>query len=530
VQLIDRLIACRCWLVDATDMSSLALAPGTTPRRLSRSRLDVFSLRGSDVLLAVGMLALTTAFLAYLPSAFSVDSWLELVGGRLIWNTGIPHHETLTALSLGARWVDQQWLSELSSYALYKAGGLALLGLVNVGLIAAGISGAIVAARRLGARPRSVMLVLPVCVWLMIPSREVRTQEFVIPLFVAVMYLLARDSREPSRRVLWCLPILALWANLHGTVTLGVGLVCLRALTIFWERRARLLSAAREWALPLTLLIGAPLCLLLTPYGLGALSYYNTMFLHSTVRSVVTEWQPITTVGIIAAPFFIAAAFSVFAFGRKWSRTTIFEQLALLALAAGSIEVIRNVLFFALCALIVVPLALPNGDRTTAHAQVDRVRARINFTIVSLALFALLIASAATFARPSSTYELSYERMPVLTKIEHAVAVDPSLKVMADVRFADWLLWRDPALAGKVANDARFELLTPAQTGRMQSLFAVAGTDWKAAARGYRLVVVDSKYDPEVVKGFEQEPGARLLYNDGERVVILRSAKQASHA
>ena len=68
---------------------------------------------------------------------------------------------------------------------------------------------------------------MPVCLTVMMPSREIRTQAFAVPLFALLIYLLARDSREPSRRVFWCLPLLVLWANLHGTVTLGAMLVAL---------------------------------------------------------------------------------------------------------------------------------------------------------------------------------------------------------------------------------------------------------------------------------------------------------------
>jgi hypothetical protein len=509
-------------------VSISAVGSEAQPLPAGGHRTDVLSRRGSDVLLAVAMLALGAAFLAYLPSAFSVDTWLGLVGGRDVWNHGIPHIETLTALAHGTHWVDQQWLSEIATYGLYLAGGFALLGVANVGLIVAGVGGAIAAARKLGASPRAVMLALPVCVWLMIPSREVRTQEFAIPLFVAIVYLLAKDCRTPSKAVYWTLPILALWGNLHGTVTLGVGLVCLRGLTMLWDRRSVLLREPGQWVRPLALVVGAPLCLLLTPYGFSALGYYDTMFLHSTVRDAVTEWQPITTEATMAVPFFAGAAALIWLFGRHPSRTTLWDKLAILALAAGSIMVIRNVLFFALCALVVAPLALTAPAGETVDESPNRVRGRINGVLLAAAVGAAVISIAATFARPSSTFELSYQRLGVLTAVERAEATDPSLKVLADVRFADWLLWRDPALRGKVANDAQFEVLTAGEVSKLESVMGAIGPDWKAGARGYGLIVLDSHFEDGAVKGFEREPGARVLYNDGERVVILRSTSASS--
>jgi hypothetical protein len=513
-------------------MSSLAVADRAAHRRsVWRWLTDLCARRGSDVLLGVAMIAVATGFLAYLTGTFSVDTWLELVAGRDVWNLGIPHHETLTAASYGAVWHDQQWLSELLSFAVYRVGGLALMGILNVALLVGAIAGAVVAARRLGAKPLFVMLSLPICLWLLIPSREVRTQEFILPLFVGVLHLLTRDSRTraASRNVYWCLPMLALWANLHGTVTLGVGLVGLRALTILFERRALLLRDRRQWRRPLILLFGAPLCMLVTPYGLGILSYYKTMFIESGVRHAVTEWQPITTEWIIAVPCFVLAGILIWSFGREQKRTRLFEQLALLALCAGSIEVIRNVLFFALAALVIMPLWLGGEGTADAGASaVDRVRPRLNAILAVVAACALVLAIGSTLTRPASAYELSYERTGVLTTIEKVVHTDPSIKVLADVRFADWLLWRDAALRGKVANDARFELLSSDQLAQMQAVFAVTGLNWKQGAKGYRLIVLDRKYDAPTVQAFTHEPGARVLYNDGEREVILRSAAEAS--
>jgi hypothetical protein len=508
-------------------MSSYAYADdGVALRTSPRPLLALLSRRGSDVLLGIGVIALATALLAYLATAYNVDSWLALVAGRAVWTHGIPHRETLTALSYGTAWHDQQWLSELASYAIYRLGGFGLLGIVNVALLTGGVAGAIAAARRLGARPAAVMVALPVCLWLIIPSREVRTQEFAIPLFVATIWLLASDSRSPSRRVYWCLPILVLWANLHGTVTLGAALVALRALTLLWERRSRLLHDARAWRRPVALLIGAPLALLITPYGTGILPYYRTMFLESSVRHVVSEWQPITSQWITAIPFFLAAAVAIWSFGRDASRTTPWERLALLALAAGSIEVVRNVLFFSLCALVVVPVSLGVG-RGSGLRPADPRRGRINLVLLGASLAALSIAVLATMLRPASQLEYSYQRAGVLSAVQAATKADPSLKLYSDVRFSDWLLWRDPGLAGRVAGDARFELLTPAQTGRLVALTEAAGLDWKRAARGFRLIVLDRRYAPAAASGFAHEPGATMLYDDGARLVVLRTSREA---
>jgi hypothetical protein len=61
----------------------------------------------------------------------------------------------------------------------------------------------------------------------------------------------------------------------------------------------------------------------------------------------------------------------------------------------------------------------------------------------------------------------------------------------------------------------------------IQRVFAALGIDWSRAARGYRVIVLDRDAAPEGAQAFLAEPGSRILYDDGHRLVILRSAAEA---
>ena len=223
-------------------------------------RLAAGARRDSALLAVVGLVAVAIALLELLPRLVGPDTWLALAAGRQVAQTGIPHHELLTVFAHGRAWVDEQWLSQLTMYALYRVGGLPLLGAVDIGLIFSGLAGAALAARRLGAATSSLIRVLPLATLCVVPAFELRTEAYALPLFAATVYLLARDSRQFTRAVYWCLPLLVLWANLHGSASMGAGLVSLRGLTIVWERRRRLLRA-REWVRPVVLIAGAPECI-----------------------------------------------------------------------------------------------------------------------------------------------------------------------------------------------------------------------------------------------------------------------------
>jgi hypothetical protein len=481
--------------------------------------------REYDLLLSITIAVAAGILLVLAPAAFDDDTWLALVAGRELWSTGLPHHELLTSISHGVNWVDDQWLSQSLMYALYRIGGLGLLAVVHAGLITSGVAGTVLGARRLGGSARTVMRLLPLGLWLVLFSQEVRTQAYVYPLFVATLYLLAEDSRRPSRRVYWCVPLLVLWANLHGSATLGAGLVSLRGITIAWEQRHTLLKNPRAWTRPLTLTIAAPLCLLATPYGASAITYYHNTLLNPAFHRFVTEWQPVTSVPLFAVPFFALAAVAVWSFGRHAGRTTLWERCALLALTIGAITAVRNVSWFGLAWLMVLPVSVDAAFSSRAKRR--QSRPLLNLSLVAIAFAALTVIVGTTLSRPVSTFERAYPR-GVLRAVDAATQADRSLRVFADVRIADWLLWNQPRLRGRVAYDARFELLSAQQLRALVSFQAVTGVGWNRITRGYRLLVLNYKEVPASVKAVEAEPGDRVLYRHGGYEVILRSTSGAA--
>ena len=65
-------------------------------------------------------------------------------------------------------------------------------------------------------------------------------------------------------------------------------------------------------------------------------------------------------------------------------------------------------------------------------------------------------------------------------------AAHPGTRILADDVTGSELLWRYPALAGRVGFDARTEIYRPADFLRFARFLTVAGSSWTAAARGYR--------------------------------------------
>lgn len=509
-----------------------SLAYPRLPARTRRLNLAaILTQRGSDVLLAVPLALMAAVLLSRMTGSFSVDTWLALVDGRYVAVHGLPHRDTLTVLGLGARWIDQQWLSQLVEYDLYRAGGLALVGVVNLFALLLPFAGAIVIARRHGARLGGFMPVLPIVVLLAVPAREVRTQDLAVGLFVAVAALLSADSRGTSRRVYWCLPLLALWANLHGTVSLGVVLVVARGLTLAIERRRRLRHDARAWLRPALLILGAPAAALVTPYGSAMLGYYHATMGSSTLRYWVSEWQPLTSSPPLAAGVLALVILGAWACWRRPTALTGWEKLALVILAAGSALVVRNILFLALLALMTIPVALhPPAGTVSGPVTALRGRGYINGLLAGTAWAALLLSTVVALGRSDASLAATGGRPGVLAAVSRATAADHSVRVLAGGSLSDWLLWGDTRLAGRIAADARFEIYTSAQILGLETALLDIRGGWRSAAAGYRLVVLDRAADTSTMRALLREPGHRVLYADRADIVILRTPQQAGRS
>jgi hypothetical protein len=412
-------------------------------------------------IVAVAIVLILT--LAGIPQHFAQDSWLALVAGRLVADHGIPHHDDFTQMAYGVRWVDQQWLAQLLMYELQRLGGFQLLTVVYVLITSASFAGAIATARRLGGQDLHVLAMLPLGVFFyLVTAVAIRTQGLAYPLFIATIYLLASDARggAPRRRTWWTLPILILWGNLHGSVTVGVGLVVLYGLVELCRciraRRGMRLDGARA----LALIVLPPLTLFVTPYGTAIVHYYRVTLLNPEFGKLVTEWKPVTSTPVLAVPLFVLIAGTLYALARTWRRTPAFDLLVLLALAAAAVDAVRNVTWFGLAVMMLLPSAISKLKHD--HPAPLR-RARINRLLAIAFAVLSLLTTVVILTRPQSWFTSTYPTRAIPT-LKRLIFRDPGVKIFADIRFADWLIWEDPhAFSGRVAYDTSLELLSDSQ-------------------------------------------------------------------
>ena len=427
---------------------------------------------------------------------------------------GCRHHDAWTILTLGRRWIDQQWLAQLFFYGLWRAGGWGLALLVVLVLYLAAFVVAAVVARRLGAPDRAVAAVVVSAYFTGITNSDLRAQVPAYLLFALVLALLVTDARRPSRRVLWVLPLVVVWANVHGSVVIGASLIALRGLTCAaGGMRSRL--PARAWLTRSVALIVLPWpCTLLSPYGLGLVHYYRSTLGNSELARASAEWG---ATSVRTDPLFFALVLiAAWLIARSGSATTWFDRLALAFMALAGLYAVRYTVWLALAAAPILPLALAGAWRETGAPR----RAGLNLALAGVAVSAAALSAVVGTLHGNAWFERDYPA-PAAAAAAAAAQADPALRILANEKYADWLLLEHPVLEGRVAYDVRFELLTSAQLASLIDFRKNIGLEWKQAARGYRLLVLDPRSDGQTIAYYRTRPGTTVLFESGA-VVVLR--------
>ncbi|HKD93806.1 MAG TPA: hypothetical protein VKB43_03760 [Gaiellaceae bacterium] len=477
----------------------------TQARPAAPGRVAAFLEENGLVVVVLGAFAIV--LVVALRKDLVVDGWMALVSGRWIAQHGLPSHDTLTVWTHGRPWNDQQWLAQLGLYGLWRLGGIKLALLVHALLVISGIAGAALIARTRGASALGVTYVaIPVLLAYYPVASVMRPQSFAFPLFTATLWLILSDAQKPSRRVYLTLPLLVLWTNLHGSVLLGAMLVSLAGLVAIVQER-------RPSTRGLVLLLAPWACLFASPYALDLPSYYDKILIGGHFKKFVTEWAPTTLTPGTAAVYILVLG-GLWLLGRAGREAPLLDQLAFLLTAVLAFEAVRNTAWVALVALAVLP---PLVDRLRGPVQdPPRMNRILAITILATAVIAL----AAVAIKPTSWFTSGFPPGGA----EAAVAAAGSQgRVFATSPYADWLLWSRPRLAGRVAFDARFELLSTKQLEQVARVQARSG-DWLRTLRGYRVFVLSRQSGPSLEQGLIDRLHAHVVFSSPQVVVLRRRA------
>lgn len=221
---------------------------------------------------------------------FDTDFWQHLAVGRGIWQLrAVPQIQIWCWTTYGEPYVLPSWGFRALLWPVWKLGGLNglyawrwLTTLAALGVLWA-------AARRMGARGMSALPVLVIAALIYRQRSQVRPESLGAILLAAELWLLETHRTGGPLRRFWIVAIAWVWANVHLSYVIGLGVLGLYALEATWRDRSR---ARGLWIL----LAACAAVSFLNPSGVGAFAQvfeYFFVWRHEPVFQGIGELRPI---------------------------------------------------------------------------------------------------------------------------------------------------------------------------------------------------------------------------------------------
>jgi hypothetical protein len=428
--------------------------------------------------------------------------------GQIMIQTGdVLRVDLFTITARCDPWLNQQWAGQVLVAGVFDASGWLGMALFRAGLAIAVAALTYVACRAAGADRRAAAW-LSLLSWLPHLGGQLRATFFGLLVFAALLWVVAGRERHPGRLPL-AVPLLLIWANVHGTFPLGI-----LVLAFAWIEDRVLGRSGRR-----TLVVAglATIATVVTPFGSRVWTYVVDLSTDPLIREAIAEWQPPWVSPPVAVVFFASAALALAAFVR-YRRDLPWPRWVQLAIFFGlGVSQMRAVFWWAIV-LAVTLAGLPWARRPSVADPRNRLNAVLVFA------FALLPVVASIRWLPYAGAEAPAHLMrfaPVRLTEELRTILGPGEPIANPQAWGSWFeltLPRHPVYV-----DARIEVvpdedqltavrLTRAEPGWEEALDAVPA----------RVLVVDRLTQPNLVDAMPTASGWREVYADDDGLVFVR--------
>lgn len=219
------------------------------------------------------------------------DTYMHIAAGHwILQHRAIPTHDPFSHTMLGAPWTAHEWLSEVILATVHDMGGWT--GLVAVTALAFAATLALLTrALQRSLEPIYALMFAAFAFGLTAGHLLARPHVLAMPLMIIWTFGLVHASESGRAPRLWLLPVMTLWANLHGGFTLGLALALAFGLeaVLASRRTQRFARTIRSWAFFIALAVAVSL---ITPHGTqGILFTWQILFESSYALQFISEWQ-----------------------------------------------------------------------------------------------------------------------------------------------------------------------------------------------------------------------------------------------
>jgi hypothetical protein len=215
--------------------------------------------------------------------------WQITIGQWIVDHGAVPTTDVYSFTMRGQPWISTQWLAQVAYAEVFAFAGWT----GPVALAAACIAATFALFTRYLARHLSestTLVFAAAALALTVPHMLARPHVLALPVMMAWVGGLVAAADRRVAPSFWLLPLMALWANLHGGFVLGLALMAPIALDAVLNTEAsRRKALALRWAVFAAAAIAAS-CV--TPYGWNSLLASRKILALGEALPLIMEWRP----------------------------------------------------------------------------------------------------------------------------------------------------------------------------------------------------------------------------------------------
>lgn len=438
------------------------------------------------------------------------DTYWQIAVGRSILDHGaFPHADIYSFTKAGEPWISTSWLAQILYAEVYDWGGWAgpvILAAASIAFTFAFF--AFILGRRIPAM--YAVLVSLAAFLLSTPHLLARPHVLAFPVMIAWVYGLLSASEQQKAPSFWLLPLLVLWANLHGGFVFGLVLVGPLAFDALWnaEKQQRKPLALRWIAFG----IGALVACCATPYGWDSILAARKILDLGELLRLIYEWMPanFSQFGPLEASILLSIAAALYC-GVRFTLPRIMLVLGLLhmALSHG-----RNIEIFALLTPLVVLAPL-----SSQFAFEPARFARMAFPAASGTILAAILA-VSTWAFVANRQFVPPANQSPVAAVDALMEHNPK-RVLNELAFAGYLISRGMP----VFIDGRAELYGEQFEMAYYHALQLANVNlFLAMLKNYDIDAVLLEPETPAASMMDHIDGWKRIYADDNAVVAIRVA------
>ena len=449
------------------------------------------------------------------------DVWWHVRAGEWFLGHGFDGTEPFAYTS--ERWRYSEVLAQSALAAAHRIGGVTGLVILRAVLLGT-LAMVCVRVCRLTDGPRPEPAAVVVSLALMgasvLPVAAMKPQMFAYVVFAVFLGLIFAAEAGRHRLLRWLPVLMVVWANVHRSGILGIGLGI--AVAITWALAGRR-DAAKARAARI-LMTGSAVGLLALLVNSGGFFYLSSSFdvlSRDTLRRHVAEWQPLTWELLLDRHAPLLFMFAAWCAERGRRRRLDAEFVVVVVVAVLAVRAGRLAPWLA--------VALVPGVARLAQVGFSRIRPVFAYVGATAFVVALLGGSYL------SSFVPAYRVLgPVPSRVPVALAdflaeYPPPGRMWNDLSSGGYLLYRlGPEI--QVSLDGRNDTVYSEAFFETAMRAPYHAADFASVAERYEITVVVGRYRPGVpaYSFLHEDPEWSLVYWDDLYFVLVRQTAQSA--